>query len=73
MKIIKHTNIIFASKNNMCYLILIIRYKLPFLKKTPDMLIRLKNTTDNYLPVITTIPAMTDLIYGDKWCRNINA
>lgn len=37
------------------------------------MLIRLKNTTDNYLPVITTIPAMTDLIYGDKWCRNINA
>ncbi|MEM8013554.1 hypothetical protein Q4R53_14935, partial [Morganella morganii] len=47
--------------------------KFPFLKKTPDMLIRQENTTGNYLPGITTIPVMTDLIYGDKWCRNINA
>ncbi|AVK35498.1 hypothetical protein [Morganella morganii IS15] len=37
------------------------------------MLIRQENTTGNYLPGITTIPVMTDLIYGDKWCRNINA
>ena len=73
MKIIKHTKIIFASKNNMCYLILIFRYTILFLKKTPDMLIRQENTTGNYLPGITTIPVMTDLIYGDKWCRNINA
>lgn len=73
MKIIKHTKIIFASKNNMCYLILIIRYTIPFFEKTPGMLIRQENTTGNYLSGITTIPVMTDLIYGDKWCRNINA
>lgn len=73
MKITKHADNIFASKNNMCYLILIIRYKISFFEKTPDIQIKPQNTTGNYLSGITTIPAMTDLIYGDKWCRNINA